>query len=104
MKIHSTERPFKCTFCPKSFVYKWNLTEHIRIHTGELIRPPQLQNVSLIVIRSNESAPKSANVYISPPPPRNPSCADYAAKDSANQGRLDPYEPLSCLGLSCSTI
>ena len=38
MKIHSSERPYKCSYCPKSFVYKWNLTEHVRIHTGEVFQ------------------------------------------------------------------
>jgi len=37
--VHSTERPFKCRFCPKDYKVRKMLTEHERLHTGE--RPYQ---------------------------------------------------------------
>jgi len=33
--VHSTERPYKCRFCPKDFKVKKLLCEHERLHTGE---------------------------------------------------------------------
>uniref|UniRef100_A0A182SDJ0 C2H2-type domain-containing protein n=1 Tax=Anopheles maculatus TaxID=74869 RepID=A0A182SDJ0_9DIPT len=35
MKIHRTDKQYKCTFCDKSFAQSNNLTYHIRQHTGE---------------------------------------------------------------------
>jgi KRAB domain-containing zinc finger protein len=35
MRIHTGERPYKCTECDRSFSSKGNLQVHIRIHTGE---------------------------------------------------------------------
>ena len=33
--IHSGERPFTCDLCDKCYVYKNQLTVHLRIHSGE---------------------------------------------------------------------
>lgn len=33
--VHTTERPFKCRFCPKDYKDKKNLVKHERTHTGE---------------------------------------------------------------------
>ncbi|CRL05999.1 CLUMA_CG018952, isoform B [Clunio marinus] len=33
--VHENERPFGCTFCEKRFNSKYDLTVHVRLHTGE---------------------------------------------------------------------
>ena len=35
MLIHSGERPFACSLCPKRFRQQANLKKHIDVHTGE---------------------------------------------------------------------
>uniref|UniRef100_A0A182M8P8 C2H2-type domain-containing protein n=1 Tax=Anopheles culicifacies TaxID=139723 RepID=A0A182M8P8_9DIPT len=35
MKIHASDKKYKCTFCDKSFAQSNNLIYHIRRHTGE---------------------------------------------------------------------
>ncbi|XP_314712.5 zinc finger protein 271 [Anopheles gambiae] len=35
MKVHSTDKKYKCTFCDKSFAQSNNLAYHLRKHTGE---------------------------------------------------------------------
>jgi len=35
MRRHSGERPFKCTYCPQSFMRSSTLKIHLRRHTGE---------------------------------------------------------------------
>ncbi|KAK9760338.1 DNA-binding transcription factor, variant 2 [Basidiobolus ranarum] len=34
-RIHSGERPYKCSWCIKRFIQQSALNVHIRIHTGE---------------------------------------------------------------------
>lgn len=29
------ERPYNCTYCPRSFILKHHLKQHLRLHTGE---------------------------------------------------------------------
>ncbi|XP_053661843.1 zinc finger and SCAN domain-containing protein 12-like [Anopheles marshallii] len=41
MRIHKSDKKYKCTFCDKSFAQSNNLTYHIRKHTGE--RPYQCE-------------------------------------------------------------
>lgn len=33
--VHTGERPFACTFCPKDFPHKTTLYAHLRMHTGK---------------------------------------------------------------------
>lgn len=35
MRIHTGEKPFRCTVCPKDFKHKNTLMTHMRTHTGE---------------------------------------------------------------------
>uniref|UniRef100_A0A1Q3FAV4 Zinc finger protein 865 n=1 Tax=Culex tarsalis TaxID=7177 RepID=A0A1Q3FAV4_CULTA len=32
---HTQDKQFECSYCPKSFLYKWLLVKHLRSHTGE---------------------------------------------------------------------
>ena len=34
-RVHSGDRPYKCTYCPKAFKQRPHLIEHVRQHTGE---------------------------------------------------------------------
>ncbi len=34
-RCHTGEKPYKCKFCPQSFVWVSNMQRHERIHTGE---------------------------------------------------------------------
>lgn len=42
MEIHTGHRPYKCTFCDKSFRYSRSCDLHIRVHRGE--RPYEHRN------------------------------------------------------------
>eukprot|EP00057_Strongylocentrotus_purpuratus_P002134 XP_003723902.1 PREDICTED: zinc finger protein 2-like [Strongylocentrotus purpuratus] len=35
MKVHTSERPFKCSVCDKGFIERRHLKSHMRSHTGE---------------------------------------------------------------------
>ncbi|XP_030848695.1 zinc finger protein 696 isoform X2 [Strongylocentrotus purpuratus] len=35
MKVHTSERPFKCSVCDKGFIERRHLENHMRSHTGE---------------------------------------------------------------------
>lgn len=34
MRMHTGTNPYKCSYCPKSFTRKPNLTQHLLVHTG----------------------------------------------------------------------